>query len=421
MFMANKNIFFAHSGGVTATINTTLSGVLTEYKKNKDFFDRMFIGCNGIMGAIEETMVDVSDWNVKAIEAVRTTPGSIFGSCRFKLKDPAKQASEFSRILEVFKTHKIGYFIYNGGNDSQDTTLKISEYCKANGHPLICIGIPKTIDNDLECTDHSPGFGSAAKYLATSMLEASIDLASMSKTSTKVFILEVMGRNAGWLAASTALAPKPYNADVILMPERTFDEKATIAKIKSTVEEKGYCSVTVAEGLKNKKQEIWSSQKNNVDAFGHAQLGGVGAQLSQLIQKKLKLKTHFAIADYLQRSARHIASKVDTNEAFALGEEAIKFCKARKTGKMLTIERLSNHPYRSRIKDTDLANVANKEKLIPDYFIDADGLNINNACIEYLKPLIAGEDYPNYHAGLPSYKNFEISLVKKQLDAIIHI
>ena len=419
--MANKNIFFAHSGGVTATINTTLSGVLSAYKKNKDFFDEMFIGCHGIMGAMEENMVNVSNWDHKTIDAIRTTPGSIFGSCRFKLKDPHKQAAEFARILEVFKAHQIGYFIYNGGNDSQDTTLKISEYCKANGHPLVCIGIPKTIDNDLECTDHSPGFGSAAKYLATSMLEASIDLASMSKTSTKVFILEVMGRHAGWLAASTALAPKPYNADVILMPERSFNEKATLKKIQATVEEKGYCSITVAEGLKNAKQEIWSAQKNNVDAFGHTQLGGVGAQLSQLIQKKLNLKTHFAIADYLQRSARHIASKTDADESFALGIEAIKYCKAKKSGKMLTIERTSNYPYRSRIKETNLENVANKEKLIPNHFITSDGLNVNDQCIEYLSPLIAGEDYPSYHGGLPNYKHFEIDLVKKQLDAITEL
>ncbi|MEE2770299.1 MAG: 6-phosphofructokinase [Pseudomonadota bacterium] len=419
--MVNKNIFFAHSGGVTATINTTLSGVLTEYKKNKDFFDQMFIGCNGIIGAIEEELIDVSHWDQKTINTVRMTPGSIFGSCRFKLKDPSKQESEFARILDVFKAHNIGYFIYNGGNDSQDTTLKISEYCKANGHPLVCIGIPKTIDNDLEGTDHSPGFGSAAKYLATSMFEASIDLASMSKTSTKVFVLEVMGRNAGWLAASTALAPKPYNADIILMPERAFNQKATFERIQSTVATKGYCSITVAEGLKNDKKNIWSLQKENIDAFGHTQLGGVGSQLSQLIQKELKLKTHFAIADYLQRSARHIASKVDSDESFALGQEAIKFCKARKSGKMLTIERLCNHPYRSRIKDTYLENVANKEKLIPDHFIQADGLNVNDMCIEYLKPLIVGEDYPNYYAGLPNYKNFKKNLVKKQLDVITQL
>lgn len=419
--MVNKNIFFAHSGGVTATINTTLSGVLTEYKNNRDFFDQLFIGCNGIMGAIEENMVDVSDWDQKAIDAVRTTPGSIFGSCRFKLKDPNTQEAEFSRILDVFKAHKIGYFIYNGGNDSQDTTLKISEYCKANGHPLVCIGIPKTIDNDLEGTDHSPGFGSAAKYLATSMFEASIDLASMSKTSTKVFILEVMGRNAGWLAASTALAPKPYNADVILMPERPFDEKATLSKIQNTVETKGYCSVTVAEGLKNDKQEIWSSQENNVDAFGHTQLGGVGAQLSNLIQKKLKLKTHFAIADYLQRSARHLTSKVDADESFELGRQAIKLCKSKKSGVMLTIERISNHPYKSRIKETNLVNVANKEKLIPDHFIQPDGLHVTNPCLTYLAPLIRGEDYPSYYLGLPNYQHFELNLVKKQFDAVTHV
>lgn len=419
--MAHKNIFFAHSGGVTATINATLCGVIREYKQHRDHFDQLFVGCGGIMGALEENMVNVSNWSPQAIETLSMTPGSAFGSCRFKLKDPEQQASEFARILDVFKVHRIGYFIYNGGNDSQDTTLKIAEYCAAHGHPLVCIGIPKTIDNDLEITDHCPGFGSAAKYIATSMFEASIDLAAMSKTSTKVFVLEVMGRHAGWLAASTALAPKPFNADIILLPERPFNESSTLEEIKHVVTSKGYCSVCVAEGLKDQNNQIWSSQIDTIDAFGHVQLGGAGPKMASLIKEKLNLKTHYAVADYLQRSARHIASKVDVDESIALGQAAIKHCKARKHGVMLTIQRLSNHPYKTRISQTPLNNVANKEKLVPDHYITDNNLNVNKACIEYLAPLIAGEDYPKYYSGLPGYQAFPMNLVKKQLDAVTNL
>lgn len=418
--MASKNIFFAHSGGVTATINCTLSGVINEFRQHRDQFGRLLIGCNGILGAINEQMVDVSDWGPNKIEMVRTTPGSAFGSCRFKLKDPKNQQTEFARILEVFKTHQIGYFIYNGGNDSQDTTYKIAEYCKMHNHPLVCIGIPKTIDNDLVGTDHTPGFGSAAKYLATSIYEANIDLASMSETSTKVFVLEVMGRHAGWLAASTALAPAPYNADLILMPERPFNEKLVLKHIKETVDHKGFCSIAVAEGLKNKQGEIWASQ-DSTDAFGHLQLGGVGAKLAQAITQKLKLKTHHALADYLQRSARHIASKTDADEAYRLGTEAIVYCRKRISGKMLTIERISNFPYQSRIQHIDVQDVANQEKLVPDHFIRDDGLHVTDQCIEYLAPLIVGEDFPQYHQGLPSYQAFSLTHIKKQLDAVTNL
>lgn len=416
--MANQNIFFAHSGGVTATINATLSGVVSAYKRQANHFNRLYVGCHGILGALNEEMIDVSDWTLHDIKALAMTPGSAYGSCRFKLQDPEKQADEFARILDVFKAHQIGYFIYNGGNDSQDTTLKLSEYCKQHDYPLICVGVPKTIDNDLIGTDHTPGFGSAAKYLATSIYEAGIDLAAMHKTSTKVFILEVMGRHAGWLAAATALAPKPFGPDLILMPERPFDEQAFLTQLNQTIEEKGYCIVTASEGLLNSQGELWSANRQERDAFGHQQLGGVGSQLAHLVQENLKHKVHFAQADYLQRSARHLAAKVDVDEAYRVGSEAIRYCQHKKGGFMVGIERIANVPYRSRLKPVKLDIVANQEKQVPDHFIDASGMYVTPAAIEYLRPLIVGEAYPSYHNGLPIYRQFKATQLNKKLNDI---
>lgn len=414
--MANQNIFFAHSGGVTATINATLSGVMSAFKKQAHHFNRLYVGCHGILGALNEELIDVSNWSLRDIQSLSMTPGSAYGSCRFKLQDPDKQADEFARILSVFKAHQIGYFIYNGGNDSQDTTLKLANYCQQHDYPIVCVGAPKTIDNDLVGTDHTPGFGSAAKYLATSVYEAGIDLAAMHKTSTKVFILEVMGRHAGWLAAATALAPKPFGPDLILMPERAFNEEAFLHQLEAHITDKGYCIVTASEGLMNAKGERWSANQQEQDAFGHQQLGGVASQLATLIQNKLKHKVHFAQADYLQRSARHLASKIDVDEAYHVGIEAVKYCQQRKSGVMVGIERVANDPYKTRLRPVKLDVVANHEKQVPDHFIDASGMQVTEQALAYLRPLIVGEAYPDYHNGLPSYRQFKGVQVSKKID-----
>jgi ATP-dependent phosphofructokinase / diphosphate-dependent phosphofructokinase len=421
--MKNINALYAQSGGVTAVINATAVGVIETIKKSQTNFrpiGKLYAGLNGIIGVLEENLIDLSLEPISNINQLRYTPGGAFGSCRYKLKDLQNNSEEYKRLIEVFKVHNIGYFFYNGGGDSQDTAYKLSQIGQMYDYPIICIGIPKTIDNDLAFTDNCPGFGSVAKYIAISTLEASIDLVSMAKSSTKVFILEVMGRNAGWIAASSGIISKdPGKAPhIILFPEIIFDEKKFCATVKNCVEKFGHCVIVASEGIRgkdNKPINFSSLEHSHTDQFGHIQLGGVAATLANLINKNLKFKTHWAVADYLQRSARHIASKVDVEQAYALGEAAVEMALSGMNAVMPIIVRTSNQPYTWEIKTANLSEVANIEKKLPYDFITDDGFNITNKCREYILPLIQGEDYPLYSNGLPQYVSLEKHMVAKKL------
>ena len=407
-----RNMLYAQSGGVTAVINASACGVIETARKHKETFGRIFAGENGILGVLNERLIDTSAESADAIASLRHTPAGAFGSCRFKMESPKKKPALYQRLLEIFKAHNIGYFFYNGGGDSQDTTNQLAKYCEQNNFPLTCIGIPKTIDNDLPITDSCPGFGSVAKYVATSVMEASLDVASMAKTSTKVFILEVMGRHAGWIAASGALAARKSGdpPHIILFPERPFLKSEFTKKVKECVNLYGFCSIVVSEGIRNADGNFVSEQGIK-DAFGHAQLGGVAPNIANIIQSELGFKYHWAVADYLQRSARHIASRTDVEHAYEVGAAAVNYAKTGKNAVMPIIVRTQDNPYKWAIGETPLNKVANIEKTLPSNFISKDGFGVTEECIQYLRPLISGEDYPPYVDGVPNY----VSL-KKQFE-----
>lgn len=411
-----RNVFYAQSGGVTPVINATAAGLIDYLKKNKSSFGKLFIGKNGIAGALNEELIDISKENPTELKKLIHTPGGAFGSCRIKLKDTVKNKREFHRILEVFKAHNIGYFFYNGGGDSQDTTLKISNYCNEHGYNVTCIGLPKTIDNDLPVTDNCPGFGSVAKYIAISTYEASLDVASMANSSTKVFLLEVMGRHAGWLAASAGVIKDSESMPphLILLPEIVFDEKRFLKKVKETVKKYGFCVIVASEGIKNKNNKFIAASSSK-DSFGHAHLGGVAPKLANIITMKLSYKVHWAVADYLQRAARHIGSSVDVKQAYMVGYKALEYAKKGINGVMLTISRKKSKNYQWEIKHTKLENVANVEKELPKSFISKDGFGITRSCKKYMQNLISGQDYPPYKDGIPVYAKLKHILVKKRL------
>ena len=414
--MAVKNAFYAQSGGVTAVINASAAGVIEAARKNKLKIGKIYAGRNGIIGALTEDLIDTGKESKTAIRALCSTPSGAFGSCRYKLKSLDENRREYERLIEVFKAHNIGYFFYNGGGDSADTCLKVSQIAKKLGYPVQAIHVPKTVDNDLPITDCCPGFGSVAKYIAVSTREASFDVASMSKTSTKVFVLEVMGRHAGWIAAAGGLASdKDCEIPiVILFPEITFNKKKFLAKVKKYVNEFGYCSVVVSEGVKDAKGNFLADQGLR-DAFGHAQLGCVAPVVANIVKDGLGLKYHWSVADYLQRSARHVASKTDVDQAYALGKAAVEFAVKGHNAVMPTIKRLSNKPYKWKIGMAQLSKVANVEKMMPSNFITKDGFGITEKCRAYLVPLIKGEDYPSYKDGLPKYVRLKNIGVKKKL------
>ena len=411
-----KNAFYAQSGGVTSVINATASALILETRKHKSKIGKVYAGKNGILGALREELIDTSKESISAIRSLKDRPGGVFGSCRLKLKDLDKNQKEYERLVKVFETHNIGYFFYNGGNDSADTTYKVSQISKKLGYPINCIAIPKTVDNDIAITDCCPGFGSAAKYIATSTMEASLDVASMSETSTKVFILEVMGRHAGWMAASSALARSSKNdaPHIILMPEIVFNQKRFLSKIKKVVNKHGYCVIVASEGIKNNKGNFLT-ESNTKDAFGHAQLGGVAPYLASLISNKLKLKNHWAVSDYLQRSARHIASKTDLLHAEAVGIYAVKYAIKGMNGVMPVIVRGKGEKYTWKIEAAPLSKIANVEKKLPKSYISKDGFNITPRAIKYLKPLILGEAYPKFKNGIPELEKLKLVEVKKML------
>ena len=411
-----QNGFYAQSGGVTAVINASACGVLETARKQKGRIGKIFAGRNGIIGALTEDMIDTSKESARAIAALRHTPGGAFGSARYKLKGLDENRAEYQRLIEVFKAHDIGFFFYNGGGDSMDTAYKVSQIGRKLGFPVSCVGIPKTVDNDLPVTDNCPGFGSVAKYVAVSTLEAGLDVASMAKTSTKVFILEVMGRHAGWIAAAAGLAGKDQGSapHIILFPEVPFDEARFLARVRECVTLYGFCVVAVSEGLRN-PDGGFLAEAGSRDAFGHAQLGGVASAVAGLVKTELGLKYHYAVADYLQRSARHIASKVDVRQAYAVGRKAVEFALQGETAVMPTIVRTSDKPYRWKIGRVSLDRVANQEKMLPRHFITGDGFGITPACRRYLEPLIRGEDYPPYRRGLPRVAELRNAAVAPKL------
>lgn len=416
--MSIKNAFYAQSGGVTAVINASAAGVIETARQHPDKIGNVYAGRNGIIGALTEDLIDTSADSAQAIAALRHTPSGGFGSCRYKLKSIEQNRREYERLIEVFKAHNIGYFFYNGGGDSADTCLKVSQISDTLGFPIQAIHVPKTVDNDLPITDCCPGFGSVAKYIAVSTREASFDVASMAKTSTKVFVLEVMGRHAGWIAAAGGLASSEdcEIPIVILFPEITFDKAKFLAKVDSYVKQYGYCSVVVSEGVKGEDGNFLSDQGLR-DAFGHAQLGGVAPVVANIIKDGLGLKYHWGVADYLQRAARHVASKTDVEQAYAMGKAAVEYAIAGHNSVMPTIERLSSSPYRWQVGMAQLSNVANVEKMMPADYISEDGFGISEACREYLLPLIEGEDYPPYKNGLPDYVRLKNAAVPKKLGA----
>ena len=412
-----QNVFYAQSGGVTAVINASACGVIETARKHRAKLGKVYAGRNGIIGALTEDLIDTSAESAAAIAQLKHTPGGAFGSARYKLKGLEQNRAEYERLIEVFKAHNIGYFFYNGGGDSMDTAHKVSQIGRELKFPMTCIGVPKTVDNDLPVTDTCPGFGSVAKYVAVSTKEAALDVASMARTSTRVFILEVMGRHAGWIAAASGLAGEAA-ADaphVILFPEIPFEEERFLARVKECVLRYEYCVVVVSEGARYADGKF-IAETGGKDAFGHAQLGGVAATVAQLVRAKLGFKFHYAIADYLQRSARHIASQVDVDQAYAVGKAAVELALAGENAVMPTIVRKSDKPYRWTIGKVDLAKVANKEKMMPRNFIGKDGFSITPACRRYLAPLVQGESYPPYRNGLPTYVNLRNRPVPRRLD-----
>ncbi len=411
--MSVKNAMYAQSGGVTAVINASACGIIQTARQHPQKIGKVFAAKNGIIGALHEELIDTSLEDDATIAKLMHTPSGAFGSCRYKLKD---NPAEFARLLEVFKAHDIGYFFYNGGGDSQDTANKVANMSRAAGYPVTCIGVPKTVDNDLPFTDACPGFGSVAKYIAISTLEAGLDVASMAASSTKVFILEVMGRHAGWIAASSGLActEQGQPPHIILFPEVPFEQTRFLKRVAECVEVYGYCVVVVSEGIRNEQGQFLSDAGIR-DAFGHAQLGGVAPILAQLIKSELNLKYHWAVADYLQRAARHIASSVDVEQAYALGKAAVELALSGHNAIMPIIVREQDSPYRWSISHVPLEDVANQEKAMPKEFISADGMGITEACRRYLSPLIQGEAYPPYQNGLPVYVRLRNQLVARKL------
>ncbi len=416
--MAKQNAFYAQSGGVTAVINATACGVIETARKHRGKIANVYAGRNGIIGALVEDMIDTNRESAKTIAALRHTPGGAFGSARYKLKGIEENRAEYERLIEVFRAHNIGYFFYNGGNDSMDTAHKVSLISKRMGFPVQCLGIPKTVDNDLPITDNCPGFGSVAKYVAVSTREAALDVLSMAETSTKVFVLEVMGRHAGWIAAAGGLAGSGAAGEaphIILFPEIPFKKRAFLKRVRECVRDYGYCVIVVSEGAAYPNGKFLA-EAGTKDAFGHAQLGGVAPVVAQMVRDNLGFKYHYAVADYLQRSARHIASATDVKQAYAVGEAAVKMAVRGATAVMPVIKRVSDKPYRWKIDQAPLSRIANKEKMVPRRYISKDGFSITAAGRRYLEPLIRGEDYPPYINGLPDYVTLRNVPVSKKLN-----
>ena len=420
--MEKFNALYAQSGGVTAVINASACGVIQTVRDNQDKIGKLYAARNGIIGALTEDLIDTSFESAADIEALKHTPAGAFGSCRHKLGSIEKHRKQYERLVEVFSAHNIRYFFYNGGGDSQDTAHKVSLISKELNYPITCIGIPKTVDNDLPFTDNSPGFGSVAKYVAVSIKEAGLDVASMALTSTKVFIMEVMGRHAGWIAAAGGLAAEKEgdSPQIILFPEIPLDVTKFLNRVKEVVTKYGFCSIVVSEGVKN-PDGTFISESGLVDAFGHKQLGGVAPVIAKMIKESLGYKYHWALADYLQRAARHIASQTDVDQAYAVGKAAVELALAGKNAIMPIIVRENADKYSWTIGEAPLEKAANVEVKMPREYITEDGYGITDACRRYLSPLIQGEAYPPYRNGLPIYVILKNTAVPKKLSTTFEL
>ena len=413
-----QNICYAQSGGVTAVINATAGAILTAARKSSAV-DKVYAGKNGILGILQEELYETWHESNETVRALRHTPGGAFGSCRIKLPNPSENLAPYQRLLDVFRAHHIGSLLYNGGNDSADTSLKIAAAMKTLGGDINCIGIPKTIDNDLPATDCCPGFGSVAKYVAVSTAETTLDIAAMARTSTKVFILEVMGRHAGWIAAAAGLSNENNGPLMIIFPEVPFNPPAFIAALNKRIRAHGYAVVVVSEGAKNANGHFLTSSGDS-DNFSHQQLGGVAPYIANLVKQNINVKCHWAVADYLQRSASHLVSATDLEQAEAVGTAAVALAASGATSVMPVIWRLCESPYQWEISTAPLKKIANRERKLPMSFISADKYFITPACRRYLAPLISGESYPPYQNGLPCFAELKNILTKKQLPAYTH-
>ena len=414
--MSRDNLFYAQSGGVTAVINASACGVIETARQHRDKIGKVYAGLNGIVGALNEELIDTNKETAKSIAALRWTPAGAFGSCRYKLRSYTENPEEYERLMDVFRAHNIRYFLYNGGGDSQDTANKVSQLSLEMGFPITCIGVPKTVDNDLPITDNSPGFGSVAKYVAVSIREAGLDVASMCESSTKIFVMEVMGRHAGWIAGAAGLASEQEGEapHIILFPEIPFNREKFLRKVNTCVRKFGYCAIVVSEGVQN-KDGSFLAETGGTDAFGHAQLGGVAPYVANMIKDELGYKYHWAVADYLQRAARHIASATDVEQAYAVGKAAVEFSLKGKNAVMPAIVRGKGKKYTWRIGEAKLSDVANIEKVMPRDYISRDGFQITDKARDYFSPLIQGEDYPPFKNGIPQYTRLKKVLEKKKL------
>ena len=414
--MSRDNLFYAQSGGVTAVINASACGVIETARQHRDKIGKVYAGLNGIVGALNEELIDTNKETAKSIAALRWTPAGAFGSCRYKLRSYTENPEEYERLMDVFRAHNIRYFLYNGGGDSQDTANKVSQLSLKMGFPISCIGVPKTVDNDLPITDNSPGFGSVAKYVAVSIREAGLDVASMCESSTKIFVMEVMGRHAGWIAGAAGLASEQEGEapHIILFPEIPFNREKFLRKVNTCVKQFGYCAIVVSEGVQN-KDGSFLAETGGTDAFGHAQLGGVAPYVANMIKDELGYKYHWAVADYLQRAARHIASAIDVEQAYAVGKAAVEFSLKGKNAVMPAIVRGKGKKYTWRIGEAKLSDVANIEKVMPRDYISRDGFQITDKARDYFSPLIQGEDYPPFKNGIPQYTRLKKMLEKKKL------
>ena len=413
--MPSGTLLYAQSGGVTAVINATASAVIQAARARKV---KVLAARNGILGALREELIDTSREPAANIRALAHTPGGAFGSCRVKLKSLEADRAKYERLIDVFRAHDVRWFLYNGGNDSADTALKVSQLAEEFDYPLTCVGVPKTVDNDLAVTDCCPGFGSAAKYTAVSVREAALDVAAMADTSTKVFVYEAMGRHAGWLAAAAGLAGDGPDAapHIILFPERPFDEAAFLQEVGRVVARVGYCVVVASEGIRTADGRFVADAGAGKDAFGHTQLGGVASHLAGRVKDALCFKVHWTLPDYLQRSARHVASKTDLEQAMAVGRKAVEYALAGRNAVMPVIVRTSDAPYRWKIEPAPLAKIANHEKTMPASFIRRDGFGITSAARRYLEPLVRGEAPPPYgRDGLPKYVVLRNPAVRRSL------
>ena len=412
--MKRCNALYAQSGGMTAVINATACGVIETARRYPKQIGTVYAACNGILGVLREELVDTVCLGPGELIGMRQTPGGVFGSCRFDLDDETDNRAQYDRLFEVFTAYGIGTFFYNGGNGSMHTALQIDRAARARGFELSVIGVPKTVDNDIVGSDCCPGYGSAIKYLASSMREASIDLASMSSRRGRVFVLEVMGRNAGWLAAGCGLAAdRPEAApQLILVPEVRYDKARFLAAVKAQVERQGHCSIVAAEGVLDGD----GSALAQVGSDGrYVQLGGSGSVVAGHVQQELGYKAHCAVTDYLQRAARHLASATDDAQAYAVGAAAVEAAVAGESSVTTAVERLSTSPYCWRVGTVALEQVANLERLLPAEFIREDGMHVTPAFREWALPLIAGEATPSFLDGLPRYWTPQFSTLPARL------